>query len=421
MSDGSTLNEIPKPIKMHIKQIVERLDHKLVDNFHPAFFTSIMGTGIAANILSNFPYPAHWLVVCSYIMFGLAASLFIGTTVLMVMSCYRDPHQIVVLNIELSTSVFMGCYAMGFTTLVNYIYFLTKDKSYGPIVAFCLWWIAVILSLYTALITFYYSYVAKLPNHDFDLKDMHITLLMPIVTLTVVASSGNVFALALPTLKLKVLTLVVTFILWSNAIVIAFIITTLYFYKLFVHKIPDTKMVFSSFLPVGFLGQGSYAILLFGNNCYQLIREVGVTSHYFKYLSPQELEAQQVTSLIIGNCVIITSVLVGLLLVAFGYFMTFLLVISALSKIAPFTSQPNPEITKHGLIKFHRGFWSMTFPLGTMALGNTEIWRILGDGFVFFRVMGSIYATWVMLITIGCLAGVGYKLWRICIDEESKV
>ena len=47
----------------------------------------------------------------------------------------------------------------------------------------------------------------------------------------------------------------------------------------------------------------------------------------------------------------------------------------------------------------------MTFPLGTMAQANVELWRMY-HGFSAFRYMLAIYSVTLLCITIGCLFGV---------------
>lgn len=56
------------------------------------------------------------------------------------------------------TAPYMGCLSMGYNTLVNFLYFLTENWAIG---IFVLWWISVILALYTAFIVFYSSFLAK--------------------------------------------------------------------------------------------------------------------------------------------------------------------------------------------------------------------------------------------------------------------
>lgn len=401
-------------------KVCSAIDRELVSNFTPAFFVTIMGTGISANILNDFPYPAKWLRDVSFIYFALSAGFLGGTTILFILACNRDSTKLRLFNLDTTQSVFMGCYAMGYNTLVNYILSLVKHYKHGPIAIFVLWWVAAVLSLYTAWVTFYFSYVAKThrynSKHDLTLKSLNITFLLPVTTLTVVALSGNMFALLLPTLSLKVLTMTVCFVLWANGVVLAFIITTIFFYRLFIFKIPDTSLVFTMFLPIGYLGQAAYGILHLGNNIYTLVSQKPLSSHYFKFW--QHPTNSDLVPHLIGSMVLFVCAFVGLILISFAYFQTFLAVVSVMSKSKPFARVPNTKVaSRHGYIKYFKGFWSMTFPLGVQSLGNTEFYRVFGNGFVFFRAMGAVYGTASIVITTGCFFGLTFKFIKMVKEE----
>ena len=62
-----------------------------------------------------------------------------------------------------------------------------------------------------------------------------------------------------------------------------------------------------------------------------------------------------------------------------------------------------------GLIAFNRTYWAMTFPLGTMVLSNNELSKSFG-GLRAFRVIATMYAVALLIITIGCICGVIYKI-----------
>lgn len=393
-----------------------RLDRILIDEFNPSFFSSVMGTGICANLCNAFPYPARWLMICSHILFAIAAILFVANNIFMVACCLRHRGMFTRYHTDIKISVYIGAYAMAYSTLVNYTFYLVKGHKHGPIAVFVLWWIGVILSVYSACITFYFSYLSKLSS-QITLEDVNTTLLMPLVTLIVSGLSANTIVMSLPSTRLKVLTLVMSFMLWSNGVITGFMFTALYFHKLLFHKIPDTGAVFSSFLPVGFLGQAGYCIIYFGQNCHKVLMEVGAPKHYFQYLTEGEL-GSSVTPLIIGNSIFMPAACTGLLFITFGYFMTFILVASVLSKIHPFASTPNLVHTRNGFITFTRGFWTMTFPVGSLAFGNIQFHEVFGEGFGFFRVMGSIYSVTVFLVTVGCLMGVVYRFCTIVVDRD---
>lgn len=356
----------------------------IVKQFAPAYFVSVMGTGISSTILYRFPFPAHWLEICSYIMFAACCILFIVNMILLVMQLYYFPQKWRTYHVEASQAVYMGCFSMGFTTIVNYISFITKGHHMYFVWTF--WWISVVSALYTAFPIVYFSFFSKLNAVDPDSK-LNSTLLLPIVALTVSSSSGHLIELDLYKLNETVITMIVSYMLWALSICMASAIITIYIWRLIMHKIPPTQLVFTGFLPVGFLGQSSYSIYLFGNNLNEFI--------------PEEL--------VYGKIFLCIGGFLGLFILSFGYYMTFIAVVSIFSKIRPFAKCPNCNHTnKYGLLKHNKGFWAMTFPLGTMSLSNTEVGKggIGNYPLLTFKVMGAVFAVACIGVTIACLLGV---------------
>ncbi|CCH40707.1 putative membrane protein [Wickerhamomyces ciferrii] len=212
-----------------------------------------------------------------------------------------------------------------------------------------------------------------------SIKSIEISteFLLPVVPLTVVASSGGIIWSHLPDF-LQSSTLVLTFILWANAIMISLMITTVYMWKLFIYKIPHIGIVFSSFIPIGFSGQGAYAIQLFGTNYYQYQTKI----------------SQSQESFIAAVAIKHITIFIGLMLQTLGYFLTFLAIVSVLSYL------PN--------IRFNKNWWAMTFPMGTMSLASTETFKM--TGWYTFKVLGAIYGVFLIVITIVCL--IGSLIWE---------
>ena len=407
-------------------RLLHVIDKTLIKGFTPVYFVSIMGTGISSSILYNFPYPGQWLRVCSYIMFGIASVFWLVTTIFCIISIIKYPKKLYTFHCDPNVAPFMGCYAMGYNTLVNYIYLLTGES--WIIGTYCLWWLAVFFSLYTACIVFYFSLIGKNSlTPRIETHDLNATLLLPIVTLTVAASSGGIFTKDLPNNTLKMSTMIICYILWSVAISTAFVIIAVYFWRLFVHKIPATDRVFTSFLPVGVMGQGAYGVMLFGVNMHKFILEnytkLSVLNiSYMESNSAIDTDGQLLLSIVIGNVILYSCAMISLFLISFGYFCTVIAIASCLSKISPFAQTPNPQFvykskSDHfvkrrfdGVIRFSRTFWAMTFPLGTMALSNNELHTVFNN-MKAFRVVGAMYATLLLCITVGCILGFLYALY----------
>ena len=367
----------------------------VVKNFTPAYFVSVMGTGISSSLLYRFPYPSRWLEICGYIMFGLACVLFLINVTLFIMSCVYYKGRFTSYHVDPSRLVYMGSFSMGYITIVNFITIITKGKH--VYLVWILWWIAVASAIYTAFIVVYFSFMSKLNLVELDAK-LNANILLPIVTITVVSSCGHNIEMELHSINETIVTMLTSFMLWCLSVSLAMMIITIYISRLIIHKIPNTQIIMTGFLPVGFLGQSSYSVYLFGSNLNQLI--------------PKELLYGKIFLCICG--------FFSLFLVCLGYFMLFVAIISIFSKIKPFARTPHHEHTnRYGLLKLNKSFWSMTFPLGTMSLSNT----IIGGGEVgnypllTFKIMGCIFAVASIVITTSCCIGVVlYSIKKLRLD-----
>lgn len=117
----------------------------------------------------------------------------------------------------------------------------------------------------------------------------------------------------------------------------------------------------------------------------------------------------------------IATAMMSLALISFGYFSTYIAIVSSISKIRPFTKNYNLDYAYNpsnlnpfkrmftGLISFNKSYWAMTFPFGTMAICCNELSKIFG-GLKAFRVIATIYAVALLIVTIGCICGVVYKI-----------
>ncbi|ODV61658.1 Ssu1p ASCRUDRAFT_34183 [Ascoidea rubescens DSM 1968] len=351
------------------------IKEKLIESFHPIWFVSPMGTGISSCVLYRFPFESEVLQVCSYIMFSVCLFLFIQNTILFILQMIFYPNKRYPTLFDISRACFLGCYPMGLSSIVNMTYLLTvnNNSKWSWTLVYVLWWISGFLSLATAwFVTFCIQWKEKIYN-----ENLHATLLLPVVSLTVSGASGALITNKLP-IVLQPVNLIICYLLWANAILLAFLIIAVHFWKLYVHKIPKSDLRFSSFLPIGLFGQGAYGIMLLGNNTYNYIK-----SNNFDYLLNDFS-----TINIVSEIFLYFGLISSLFLISNGICFTIL---------ASFTCLSN------GKCKFSRTWWAMTFPLGTMSLATTEIYRVFE--WTSFRWIGTIYGSALIIITIICLIG----------------
>ncbi|KAK6457402.1 putative malate permease [Scheffersomyces xylosifermentans] len=379
-SSSTKTGEILKPFKVRFRELVFR---EFIENFTPAYFGCVLGVGISANILYNFPYPSEWLRVCGQIMFGVTVIFFLVCTFSCIIGFCYYPERIAMYHIHPLHAAFMAVYVMGFITIINFIHYLVGESH--SIFVWVLWWIAVFMSAYCSCIIFFFAFISKF-NKPTSLEHMHSVVLLPVVTLAVVSSSGHVVSNSLHSLDHKVITEVIAIIFWGVCVVMGAGFMPIYYARLIIYKLPNSALILTNFLPVGLFGQCSYSIYLFGVNMYNLIPD------------------KMVGTAFLVSCGLFSTVLLG-----FGYFSTFLGAVSILSKVKPFAKKPNPTFTtKYGLLTWHKGFWAMNFPLGTMCLASGEVGRGAVGNYplLFFKIISCIYAVVLFLVTLGNLLGV---------------
>lgn len=404
---------------------------RFAGSFNPFLYVMVMATGISSNLMYDFVYKAQWLRYCSYPMFALACLLFIALQIQQMLhmfkfiadrsfSQYFDEYFR-----NVSQSVFWGTYAMGLMTIVNYIASLAQNAIENAAVArraiklvYVLWWFDVAVSLVCAwglsfLIWQKFQSRAKAdsyrtPNEQVSVEGLRSVLVLLVVPLVVAASSSASFTMtdlfsATFTRTTQLTVLVVTSLIWLHAVIFVFIIITIFFWSLYVNKIPPMGQVFSMFLILGPMGQASYGILLLTDD---------VRLYVTKYYSPSDSDPQyNILLLTIPWIMKIIGLLVALALLAMGYFFTIIGFAAVASYYGTTVEEELRGRVRHKRIyHFHKGWFAMTFPMGTMSLGSSAVWSHYNQfvPLLTFRVIGAIYAVICILWTIVCLTGMCY-------------
>lgn len=410
---------------------------KVVWHFEPFSFVMVMGTGIASDILYAFPYPARWLRICSYILFAVACLLFLflQAFALCHMVWYARKYSwhryFNHYYRNLMHNVFWGTYPMGLVTIINYLTGLaTNPDAMSPgnarrlmVFIYLLWWYDITVSMLTAwgisfLIWQDYYYTEDIANkypvgtdrQKIATQNLKSTLLMNVIPLVVGTACGALFTMT-PLFartfnrNIQMLTMTVCMLLWLHAILFVGILVTLFFWNLYVNKLPRMQQVFTMFLVLGPLGQGAFGILLMTDNVKKYVE-----LYYPQPDLTQPLpDAAAVLTIAVPWCFKIAGLLAALALLGMGYFFTIIsfVAIASYMRTRDTTSAPGKTVS---MFTFHKGFWAMTFPMGTMALGSREVWdqygRVAHIGA--FRVISTIYSVICVLWVLLCLAGSAY-------------
>lgn len=418
--------------------------------FHPFLFVMVMGSGISADLLFEFPYDARWLKICSYPMFAIAVLLFLYFQAMGIVhfifyvkdksfSEYLDQF---LRNVTISTG--WGTYPMGLSTIINYLYLLAEQRIESRVKAkhvmrlvYVLWWYDLALALLSAWgISFlvwqkhFKGPLGKHRTHREKVMYEHLnsTLLLIVIPLVVNSSSSGLFTMTdLFTTtfnrNIQLLTLAITVMVWLQAQGFVAILFVINFWNFYVNKLPAMRQAFTIFLFLGPMGQGAYGINLLTEDIRLYVVRYYNGNHDNITDTYSDLQ-RQILLLAVPWSFKIIGLLLGLLLLSFGYFFTVVGFTSLSSHWKSSTElQIGSGIKRDRIWNFHRGWFAMTFPMGSMSLGTYRIWVLYNEYVPMktFRVLGAIYASICIFWTIVCLLGTAYysviprlKKIRIC-------
>ncbi|CAI0652591.1 unnamed protein product [Colletotrichum noveboracense] len=320
---------------------------KIVRNFTPSWFAVTMGTGIVSILLHSLPYNATWishgLALAFFVLNVGLFTIFTGITVLRY-ALYPEIWKAMV--IHPAQSMFLGCFPMGFATIINMMIFVCAP-AWGKWVvswAWGFWWLDAALSLATCITVPF----VMIHQHRPGLQAVTAASLLPIVPVVVASSTGGIVAEALSNPDHAFITLIASYILWG---------------------LPPKEAIVSVFLPIGPLGQGGFGIQQLGKVSLKLLPQ----STAFTTAAPGAVHG-------------------GEILYFLGIFLAFImwgfaLVCLSFALISIVTMQKFP---------FNMGWWGFTFPLGVMATCTGMLAQDLDS--TFFRVMTMIFSLSVCLL-----------------------
>ncbi|KAG7714847.1 hypothetical protein KL949_002491 [Ogataea haglerorum] len=168
--------------------------------------------------------------------------------------------------------------------------------------------------------------------------------------------------------------------LLSNALLLAFPLVSVYFYKLLTSGLPSKAGIYSCFIPIGVLGQGAFATLL---NFQQL---ADLLQNEPALVKPTALLSQDFLQ-VVAALLQLGSVYVAMCLISMGICITVMAIFGVL---------------KYGLIhSWSKTFWASTFPLGTMAVSQLEVYKL--TGWLGFKITSTIYSFALIAVTTYCL------------------
>ncbi|WP_445576934.1 C4-dicarboxylate ABC transporter [Pseudomonas sp. E141] len=347
------LSHLPRPLEA-------------IRQFTPNWFAVVMGTGVLALALAQWPGDVpglHLLAEGVWLFNVLLFVLFTGLYTARWVLFFDEARRIFGHS---TVSMFFGTIPMGLATLINglLVFGLPRWGEGVVLLAETLWWIDVAMALACGVLIPFLMFTRQ--EHRID--QMTAVWLLPVVAAEVAAASGGLLAPHLADAHSQLVMLVTSYILWAFSLPVAFSILTILLLRMALHKLPHENMAASSWLALGPIGTGALGMLLLGGD------------------APLIFAANDLPGL--GEVAAGVGVVAGITLWGFGFWwMLMALLITA-------------RYLRTG-IPFNLGWWGFTFPLGVYALATLKLASLLSLGF--FTVFGCVLVAMlaVMWLIVG--------------------
>jgi tellurite resistance protein TehA-like permease len=175
--------------------------------------------------------------------------------------------------------------------------------------------------------------------------------LLPVVTVIVASSAGGELAQALHpySVTIALTTLAFTILMVSVGLTLAFMILTIYFYRLILRGFPQGGSIVSSFIPLGPMGQAGFSVIIIGQSMKAFLPVAGSISPFLG-------------SAHVGEIVYALAVCVGFFLWTLA---TMWLVYGLLGI---------QHMVRRSQIPFKISFWGMIFPNVSRGRSPSPAW-----------------------------------------------
>ncbi|KAF2162379.1 hypothetical protein M409DRAFT_69255 [Zasmidium cellare ATCC 36951] len=350
---------------------------RIIRNFSPSWFSVTMGTGIVSTIFITIPWKADWLYYLSIIFFVLNVVLFFSALGVSILRYTLWPEIWGVMIRDPVNSLFLGTVPMGFATIVEMWVFVCVP-AWGPWAAYFAFALWVLDAIVAVSVTLSLGILLMSASHQRSLDTITAAQLLPIAATIVAAGTGAETASILPqhTPQLALGTLIASYAMWGMGVPYALSVLVIYYQRLALHKLPPREVIVSCFLPLGPLGFGGYTILYLG----KVANQVFPLTHSIDPLA--------------GRIAYVMGFFVALVMWGYG------LVWFALALASIFKARPKWN---------NMGIWGFTFPLGVYSVSTILIGEELPS--LFFRVLGTIFATAVVLLWVFIFACTAQGAW----------
>lgn len=263
-----------------------------------------------------------------------------------------------------SNSLFLGTIPMGFATLVK-MWISVCVPAWGEWAAYFGWALWILDSVVAVAVTVTLGILLMSDSHQRSLDTITAAQLLPIAATIVASATGSGVAEVLPNPQYALGTIIASYVLWGMATPLAFTVLVIYYQRLALHKMPPREVIVSAFLPLGPIGYGGYTVLNLGKLATTIFPKTDT-------IDP-----------IAGRVAYVAGFFTAIIMWGWGL-VWFAFALASIHKSRPFP--------------FNMGWWGFTFPLGVYSLSTILIGEELPS--LFFRVLGTIFGTAVILLWI---------------------
>ena len=334
---------------------------EVIRQFTPNWFTVVMGTGVVALILPEFPFAQALLWQLAVLLWQFTSLLFVTFATLYILRWLIYPQEAKQIFSHPSMALFLGAIPMGLATVLNGFlkYGVVIYGDTAVYIAQVLWYADVILAVGIGILVPFCMF----SKQDHQLQSMTAMWLLPIVACEVAAASGGLLLVHLDIGQHAVGILFASYMLWGMSVLPAFAILSILMLRLALHQLPSKELAITGWLALGPIGTGALALLVLGNQ------------------APQVLAIIQLESL--GLFFQNAGILASFILLGFGIWWFAIAVLTTL---------------KHATtdLPFNLGWWGLTFPLGVFTLAILNLGRQIHVTFIID--IGLAFATILILL-----------------------
>lgn len=251
---------------MHVTNVLaqrsSRLGSPAIRNVGPAWFTSVMGTGILAVCATLSPIPIPFGREIAVTLWSADVVLFVLVTGLWLAAGLRSPQLLASILHDPAKAQALGAPPMACFTIA--VGFLKIGAGFLPI-GFCvaaaqtLFVLGIAGSVASAFVVPYFMFT----EHELSSETMVGSWLLPVVPPIVASVPAALLSATWPQ-AIRGDMLGLAYALLGVGVILAGIIIVIFYSRLTIHKVPEGTLVTTTWLVIGPLGQSIAGIIALG-------------------------------------------------------------------------------------------------------------------------------------------------------------